>query len=604
MQLLQPSRSSRKKRRKLTAWIWGVLLIFAAAAWFAKDPLRDRYRFWKQKRALAQAREFVANRDALSAQLALDVAIRAMPGNADTIRVAADILEQAGAPQAMRLRRMVTQLLPGSSEDAARLVLCSLRFQDYNSAKDALVETSPEVSRELPMMQAALAYALATDDRAVADVFLGELRQRFPENADLRHAQAKLHLRHPDEAKRAVARTELEELARGRPELALPINRELAGVALQAKDYPEARRRFELILADPAATLDDRLQKANLALLIDQTPFPAIYDELSPAALRSPADAVQFTRWLLVQDRGAEARGWIEGLPAEFRTDKGVRAIEADTTVQLGDWERIGPMVEAGAWGEIPVKSVRLAISARLMEEADKESLRLELWEAAVRAAGNSLSALGVLQRLATAWRLEKESEHTLWTIARAYPDQTWAHQSLFNSYKDKKNTAGMRSVLSALRQSNGAVPRYQHDWALLTLLREPGLVWTPAKETMKTLYERDRTNATYVTGYALALAQSDLGTEALGLLSTLRPEEREYPPRLPYLAYVNGVARKREEVARLQALADKIGAEYLPEERNLFLLAAEAALRPASPATSRPRREVAKPAETPVAAP
>ncbi len=597
MQLLQPSRSARKAKRKRLFVIWGALLALAAGGLVAKDPLMRRYRYWKQARALEQARDFVANRDALNAQLALDVALKAVPSDAETIRVAADILEQVGAPQAMRLRRAVTQLLPDSAEDSAKLILSCLRFRDFNAAKDALSGASPALSEQLPMMKAALAYALATADSAVADALLAELRRRLPDDADLVYAQMLLHLRHPDEAKRAEARRQLDEIARTHPERAAQVNRELAGVALQARDYEEARRRFDAVLADPGATLNDRLQKANLALLVDHVPFETVYAELAPLAVKSPADAAQLARWLQVQTRTVEAERLLASLPEEFRKEREVRAVQADLAAQAKDWDRLASMIEAGAWGDIPAESVRLAMSARVVGTQGNTALRLEIWDAAIQAAGPSISALGVLQRLASLWEWSKEAENTLWTLARAFPDQTWAHQALFNLYKEQKNTAGMRNVLVALRQSNGAVPRYQHDWALLSLLRDPSLSWNPAKETMKTLHEQDPGNATYATGYAFALAQSDRFREALTVALTISAEDREFPPRLPYMAYVQAMAGKREEALRLLALAEKAGVDYLPEERKLLSQAGEAAMRQAG--SPRPKREE-KPAGAP----
>ena len=570
--------------------IWCTVLVLAGVGFLAKDPLALRYRYWKQARALEQARGFVAKRDAPNAQLALDVALKAVPSDAATIRVAADILEQVGAPQAMRLRRMVTQLLPDSSEDSARLILCCLRFRDFNAAREALAGASPTLSAQLPMMKAALAYALTTADSAVADALLIELRKRLPDDTDLAYSQMLLHLRHPNEEKRAEARRQLDEIAQAHPERALQVNRDLAAAALQAGDYAEARKRCDAVLADPRATLNDRLQKANLDLLIDHVAFDAVYAGLAPLGAKTPADAAQLARWLQVQSRTAEAERLLAALPEDFRKDRDVRAVQADLVAQAKDWNRLAPMLEAGAWGDIPVESVRLAMSAHVVSEQGNTALRAEIWDASIQAAGPSISALMVLQRLAVLWEWNKEAESTLWTLARAFPDQTWAHQALFNIYKEQKNTAGMRNVLVALRQSNEAVPRYQHDWALLTLLRDPSLSWNPAKDTMKKLYEQDQGNATYATGYAFALAQSDRFKEALTVALTVPAADREFPPRLPYMAYVHAMAGKRDEALRFLALAETGGVDYLPEERKLLSQAGETAARQG--ASARPKRE------------
>src|SRR5690606_12498168 len=104
MQLLESRRSPSRRKRwtKITAAI--LLAVLVVGGWQAWEKGRPRYLRWKQERALAQAREFIAQRDAPNAQLALEVALKTIPGNPATIRVAADLLEQIGSPRAMRLR--------------------------------------------------------------------------------------------------------------------------------------------------------------------------------------------------------------------------------------------------------------------------------------------------------------------------------------------------------------------------------------------------------------------------------------------------------------------------------------------------------------------
>jgi|GEM_PF-1686642 hypothetical protein len=589
VQLLQPSRAADKHGRRRLLWIGlGVLVLAGAGLWLGQEPLARRYHFWKQDRALRQAKEFIAARDALSAQLALDVALKAAPGNADTIRVAADILEQVGAAQAMRLRRAVARLRPDSAEDAALLVFSCLRFRDFNAARDALAEASPGISQEPPMLRAALAFALATGDTPVADILLRTLRERLPEDIEIRQTQALLYLRHPDTEKRDEARRTLTEIAREHPERALRIERELAGVALESQDYAEARRRLDHVLASPGATFDDRLHKANIELLIDRRPFAEVFAELTPEAGKDVENAARMMRWLLVQNRGDEAERWLVSLPSAIREERAVRALEADMFAQRRQWDRLASLLEAGVWGAVPPESVRLAMSARLVDAQNNRSLRGEIWEAATHACGGSLSGLTVLHRLATLWGWDKEADDTLWTVVRAYPDQTWAHQALFNTYKERRDTASMRDVLGALRQSNGAVPRYRHDWALLTLLREPSPLWNSAKDVMKELHEQHPTNIVYATGYAFALAQAERPEEALAVLKEFPAAELEIAPRLPYLAYVNGMARNAEEVTRLVGLARGSGMRYLPEEERLIERSAEAPFRPLLKSRSR----------------
>lgn len=574
MQLLQ----SRQGKHRFPKWVRRLFIVAVLAAafgiWKGWEYFQPRYQLWKQERALGQAKEFIAKHDAANAQVALEVALRAVPGNPETLRVAADMLEQVGAAQAMRLRRAVVQVEPDSAEDAAKLVLTCIRFRDYNAAKDALSTAPPKVAVQPPMLRAALTYAIVTDNAPVADYIFNKLRDQFPDDRDLKHAQALLRLRHPREEKRLEARQELEQLAKSDPRLSLDINREFAADALQRHDYAEVKLRQKQILADPGATFNDRLQKANIDLLIDHQPFEPIYAELAPIAAKNEADTVQFAQWLLVQNRAAEVDKWIVSLPEPLRTSPGVKAARADAVAQLGDWDRLSGLLADGAWGPISKETLRLALAAQTVNNPNKPSLRSETWDMTLDSAAGNLSALRILQHLASLWKWPDESEKTLWAIARSFPDQTWAHQALFNLYKEKKDTNRMRDVVDALRNADGSVPRYQHDWALLTLLLEPTVSWNPAKDTMRQLYEREPDNATYGTGYAFALAQAGKGAEALAVVEKMTDDERNYPPRAPYLAFVYGVAKKAEPLEKTIALGQ--GAPFLPEESYLFTRARE----------------------------
>ena len=582
MQLLQSRRKDSKRRILFIRSGLIVLVLGVTVAFFMSDALRLQYRLWKQHRALGQAKHFLDKHDANNAQLAIDVALTAIPGSPDAMRVAADMLEQVGAPQAMRLRLAITQAVPDSVEDAAKLVLCCIRFRDFNAAKDALSNTPHELSIQLPMVRVALAYALSTGDIPVADTLFQELKRRLPDDNELKFADAMLQMHHPDQNHRIEARRVLESLARSDPAKALQIKREFLGEALQRRDYTEAKSLLAVILADPAATINDRLQKANLDILLDHVPFATVFNEMSPLASRNAGDAVQFVQWLLVQNHAGDADHWLAGLSKELRGSAAVSSIQCDVVGQLKDWDRLAGLLEAGGWGPVPVASVRLAMAARWTSDQGNLVLRSDIWDSALLAAGPQLGALTVLQRLTRLWGWDKEQETTLWAIARAYPDQTWAHQALFNAYRGKKNTTGMRDVMGALRQSNMMVPRYQNDWALLSMLLDPQLQWNLPKETMLKLYIQDHSNATYATGYAFALAQADKKTEAKAVIDAMSVGDRGYPPRAPYLAYVYGVIRDREGLERMRGLMQ--GVDFLPEEKLLLSRAQDAVDRPPDP--------------------
>lgn len=591
MQLMHAKSGSRRRDRMVTLAVLVAIPLLGFGGWKFYREARPRYLRWKQQRALTQARDFIEKRDAGNAQVALEVALTAVPGDPDTIRVAADMLEQVGAPQAMRLRRAVVQAVPNSADDVARLIVCCLRFGDYNAAKDALSGASPSLSAQTPMLQAAIAYAAATSDTVVVAALLQELRKRFPNDTDLKHAEAMLYLQHPDEKKRADTRARLERLAQEEERLKLAISRELASDAVRRKDYADARQRWRTVLQDPKAVFNDRLQLANIALLIDKEPLTTVMPPLA-AAIRTDDEAVAFAQWLLAQGRGQEVDRWLNTLAPERQEVPALRAARIEAVALLKDWDRLLPLLEKGAWGPISRDVLKLVAAAQAVDDPKHLSLRRETWEMALGKAQANLATLRVLQRLALTWGWQDEAERTLWTVARGYPDQTWAHQALFNYYREKQRTTEMRDVMRQLRDSDVTVLRYQHDWALLSLLTEPNATWSSAKETMRKLHETDPANATFAVGYAFALAQAERGAEALQVVERLSASERDYPPRQPYLAFIYGVARQPEGVAHAQEIGANLN--FLPEETFLFSRARiELGRKPDAPkpATTKPGR-------------
>lgn len=583
MQLIESRRVSRKR----TWWIRLGIIALAAlgvGAWLGYQPARDYYHRHKQQRALAQAKGFIEKRDAANAQLALEVALKAGPGNTEVLRTAAEMLESVNAPQSMRLRRAVVRNAPDSVDDAAALVISCLRFRDLNGAKDALSAFPPAFAEKPAAIRAALAYAIATNDAPAIDFTYGKLKAQFPNDESLKVSHALLLLRHPKQEKRIAARAELDALAKANPQQAPRIQRELAGFALAQREYAEARKWFGLVLASPAATFADRLQIANLDILVDKKPFEPLFAELAPLAAKSEGDAVQFVQWLLAQRRAPEADRWIAAQPAAIREARAMRSLLVEVAVQLENWERFASYLRDGIWGPISKETLRLVDAAQAISARDRPALRKETWELVIQSAGGNLGTLTLLHRIAGTWRWEAEVERTLWTIVRGFPDQTWAHQALFDHFAAKKDTSGMRDVMGALQQSDVSVDRYNHDWALLTLLTNPSTQPSAAKDIMRRLYELNPTNPAYATGHAFALAQSRKGAEALTIVRKLGETDLTFQPRLPYLAYISGAARDAAGVEQARKLSQ--GMTYLPEEMKLFDRAQEELTRQERPPT------------------
>ncbi len=595
MLVLQSRRTSRLRRR-LT--ILGLILLPVAGyfGWqFTRDHLLYRYRAWKQEKALGRARELIAKKDPAGAKLELDIALDAVPGSPEAMRVAADFFEMVGAAQAVSIRRQIVDFAPESIPDRLAMVATALRFHDLNAAHDALTGFTPAQLAQPAVLRAHLSYALATGNRPVADGLFDRLASLATPDDDMKALHALLLRQHPDRQKSAAANQELETLAQN-PRFALSVNRTLFSEAVAARNYPDARRYAALVSADPAATFADQLNEANLQVLVDKAPFEGVFARLAPRAAASGPAAAEFVRWLIIQNKSAEAARWLAGIPATLATTPDVGGVRADLAVATRDWDRFGQLIEEGAWGPIPPEVARLALAAHVVGTRSA-SVRKEVWDEAVAAAGTNLNTYRVLLRIAGAWQWEAETESLLWAVLQVDPGQAWAHATLLGVYRKRGDGKKMLEVMSVLKGAAPTSTTYRHDWALLSLLISPGPEWDEPKTIAKEVYLADPTNPNYATTYAFALTQAGKPEDARAVLEKLPVAEREYPLRAPYMSYVYGFCRRPAECNKYAALVGN--APVLREERLLVQQGVDALTRP----LSRPLPEP-KPRATPKTAP
>ncbi len=579
---MQIMNSRRVSRRFVTVrrLVIAVVILGGIGMWVGYRPLANRYRLWKQGRALAQARQFLEQKDLPSAKLALDVAVATAPGNPEVMRLAADLLEMAGSPEALVLRRRVVALAPEAVADRLAMAAAALRLRDFNAVRDALAGIKPADLEQPDVLRAHLRYALAVNNRPLADALFDRLAAIATPDDDLKALHALLLRQHPDPQKSAAARKDLETLA-ANPKLSLAIQRAFYTEAIATRDFPAAKRHAAMVTADPAATLTDHLHEANLRLVVDKQPFDAVFARLAPLGAASGPAAAELARWMLVQGKATEVERWLGGLPATVAGTPEVAGVRAELAAAARDWDQFGRLLEAGAWGPIPAEIVRLAMSAQVVGTRNP-SLRKQVWEEAMGAAGTNMNALRVLLRMVNTWQWEDELESLLWKILRVDPSQSWAHGTLMSVFQQRGDGRKMLEVVTILKDSAPSSATYRHDWALLTMLVHPTKTWDAPKIMAKDVHAADPQNPNYATSHALALAQAGKAAEALAIIEKLPPAERDYAPRAPYLAFVYGRNRRRTEFEKYAALA--ASARVLAQERALVPLGQEALDRPVMP--------------------
>ena len=337
MVLLLQSRNISRRKVILQRALVIVALGLVIGGWLGLDPARQRYHLWKQERALKQAKEFIDNHDAADAQVALDVAFSAAPGRIDAWRMAADMLEQVGAQQSVRLRQHIVSMMDATLEDKLALV---------NGARKSTTSYRPRRTchayagggRPPQSLAAALSFTpYVTENSPIADALFDRLKKAYPDNDEFTVAQAMLRLRNPIRERADDARALLERLA-ANPKYSLRIRRELMTDSIARGDISTAKKWSALVVSEPEANFNDRLHKANFDLLVDRQPFDRVAGGLEALALSNPADAAELAHWLLAQ--GKERRPIAGSQPPRLdgrgRQGKGGAGGGGGTTEGLG----------------------------------------------------------------------------------------------------------------------------------------------------------------------------------------------------------------------------------------------------------------------------
>jgi hypothetical protein len=567
MRLLSKPKISRRQ-----LWIRRLLLIglvvVAFGVWRGYGPVKQRYQVYKQQKALERARDFMGKNDLKAAKLEIEIAIAAVPGTPDAVRAAADLLDKAGAPQALVLRRRLVEMPNATVPDRLALSATALRQRDFNTAREALAGLPAEMADKPEVLRAYLAYALAADARPVADALLDRLQQTGQADERSQVVHAMLRRLHPNAEKSSAARAELEKLAEN-PDYQLVIRRSLFSDAIARRDMVEARRQADLAAASTGANFADQLNQANLSLLADKQPFETVFASVAPTAAKSGENAAEFVRWLLVQGKGAEATAWLDKQAPEITASPAVLQARSDLAVAAQDWKGLASLLEAGAWGKLPPKFMLRVMEAHA--KADDPEARKLAWKAVLTAAGTDRRARETLLRLTTVWRWSDEYEQLLWATIEGDPTQNWAHERLMTVYRGRGDAAKMLAVLTVLKNGIPGSTDYLNDWTLLTLLTAPSNKWDATKDGAKALALRDLDNPTYLTTYALALAQVGKVGEARRTIEKMPAAQRDFPPRAPYLAYIYGLCRMPAEFDRYAALARQV--QLLREERRLLAI-------------------------------
>ncbi len=579
---LNPSGPDAGRRRLIAVAVLAVAMLGVAGYWGLRRLVAARERS-NQREAEAA---FLAH-DFQRTQLLLEQAVQVNPRNLDSRRALAEFYERANPPLALARWREAVVLEPESDEARLGLASCALRLGDLAVAREALAGVAASGRERVEYQRLAAGLALLSDDRAALEQALTRIAQLEPGDVRARFNLANLQHTSRDARTVATGRATLVALARGGP-LAIRATVELMRPCFRAPLPAQTDAEWEKLareIAPEAASSN----VGRLALMRHALAQPA----------PTPGDAAVLIGWLGEIGLAREAFDWLDGFAAALRNATEVRTAHADLAARAHDWKRLQPLVQDGAWGNIPADVVTLAFAARAQHEGLGASHARVTWDDALDLARAQLSALHVLRRLAEAWAWPEATKAALWHIAHNFPAVTAAWRALAAGAEADGDSAEAWEVAQSWARAQPAEPAAQGraQWLGVLLDKADAPLQAAARAAIAPPAAAGSVRAAAapesLAAGALLLLRAGRAAESL---AAMRPHEAAFAaaPRAA-LAYGNllAVAGPPGAAVRWLAVADAV--KLLPEERAMLeqaraLVNASAANRAPSDTGPTPR--------------
>ena len=542
-----------------------AILIVLGALWLG----RPFYRSYKEKRFVAQAEAFVQKSDPAKAALFVRQALQLNPTNPVSNRIMADLADHSNSPQVLGWRQRLVESEP-TLENKIALGMASLRYENFpHPIADKLVrELADSAKTNSGYLWLAAELALKQGKFGDAEVRFREVLQFNPTNESAQVNLAVLQLQSRDPQKISDARAALEKL-QASPENGLRALRSLVENSLKRNELEIAEGFSKKLLADSRSVFLDQAVHLTILARRKSSEFEPCLLSVKTQSATNPENIYKLVSWLNLNQLSDDALTWIQSLPAAIRAQQPVPMAEADCYSWKKDWRQLETFLNEQKWGDRDF--LRAAMLSRALRE-QKQTMAAEVqWQKAIRLASEKVETLSLLVKMAVDWRWPGEAETVLWAVLEKYPGETWASQSLSQSYYSRGDTRGLQKLYSYLSE-NSADPGAENNFALVSLLL--GLNTDKAHEMAESVFKKDPKNPSFLSTYAYSLHLKKKDAEAIQLFERLSAQELEDPSIAAYFGIVLAGAGQQEKAQKYLKLAER--AQTLPEEKRLLVEAAK----------------------------
>jgi tetratricopeptide (TPR) repeat protein len=546
-------------RKKLLIAAAGLLLIAGASygGWRA-------YRKWEPPRLARRAHALIEKGDWTNASLTMRHAFSINPGDIPTNRLAAEICEDKGNPEAVVWRRRLVDLESGSLQAVLDCAEAALRFGKPAAGKNALekVEAAGKADARYHETFGRTLMALGESTRAIEE-FAAALRiEPQNESYQLEYAAAMVDRGWLED--RSLARSNLQRLS-AMPTLRLRALRTLVRDAMANHELTSAAGLAHELAAQPDAQFTDQMVLLDLLRSTMALDFSSTLETLKTAARGKPPQLTELLNWMTRNGRSSEAIEWAVDFSSEDWYDPNVCAAVALNIFAAQSWEALELFTEEGNWQRL--EYIRCALLARALREQGKFTDAQQQWKTAVGAAAHVPRATGELTRMIANWGWEIQYAELLHALLKDPKEATWAAQTLLPILARKKDTVGLWEATGRFMDANANSDAAANNFAMYSLLL--GRDVTHASELAGKLYEKHRHEGNYVSTYAYSLHVRGQTEEALRVMASLSPQQFESPDIAVYYGILLAATRDWVRAPRFLDLAKR--ATLLPEEEALI---------------------------------
>ena len=492
-----------------------VVAILLGVAFFSYGS--KLYRDWHQSRLLHRAASMLQEERFIEAAQTAREVMKLDPDSLPAYYILAEAAEKQNLEEAVSWRAQIARLLPRDPDSQLNLASAALRFGKLDLARKALGQVASTDRDSAAFHVVAGWLARAEGNFAEQQEQFAAAVKKEPENDLYQFNLAALQIHSSDAEKSAKARETLDRLSKLAP-FRTGALRALLNDAVARNDIAAADNFAQQLQMSQEVTFGDYLLCLNFYQKLDEKKFRLLLERVKPFAARNPSDLASLMNWMNENGLAGDVVKWIDKLPPDKLSSPPASIAVADAYSTVKNWSRLKRWTRTGMWGE--AEYLRLAYQAIATRRSQSRSggtadAEFEtLWRAAEQATNEEPARELDLARLASKWKLDKESEQLWLRIAKNPPMRREALDALRRFYRANNETGKLYEVLQRLHESSPNEAPITADLARLGLNTEQNS--KQSYDLAKEAYDRAPNEVNCAVTYAFSLDR--LGRSAEGL--------------------------------------------------------------------------------------